>query len=1853
MMSNVSQDQDCDNASDVLTTSSEDLLSGATAFQHVRTRPAMRAPAHAPPMAVQTRPSRPATRAPQQTHRPRERSNSVTHDGMLLDTAPQQGLFVDSSLRKLFQSMTLANKAKLTSPTWNNFKGLSSAQKIRLSNVIRRAWHMDYVCAVIEPVRPVNASNEVDNSVQLVAGKYWKRRLSIVSEYRRWRLWYKDRISGVRTRSDSMAASAVSDPHSGSMVMQPCFEESIVLDDVPLPDLTDALLPRLGPQHSAFPDPREIDHAGCAEIIPAGLLPLLSLLDDIKATLEMCTEYFTRKNEASSGCSSTGQVGMDSSQEFISLDYSGDSDAYRKHSLALPLSSPAFDRSTTNSYRTQSAAGASSVYMSDSPPYAPPPPTTTQHSGDTLDAMLSPDTFRPVQLYQPSDLSELALRGEDIQHSSTLSPTPGGDPLIQPNVLAAAPDTFGRSISASSGSVVQPGCAAPTGMQTRSTSAQPISKDCGKKAAAETAAMGNVRSTSGEVNSPVRTPLSVTLPSSNEGLTLAPLPTSGPVLPDGVVQPPLGLPTKTKLPPKSPASELNIRTGAPTLTSVVLPAEIVREPLFVPPSANTHDPAARSSEQSASPASPATSPTPSTGKLMEGSLHDLEWPPAIDLEWPHPDMAVGCGLTNPSKTTCFINATLQCLAHTAPLYNYFVKNNHHCHIKGSGFCLTCKLQELLLSVLRASPMDALEPKVIIENLSLFAEEHSDGRQHDAHQFLHFVMNAMVLAASGHQDPDTVDGVETTMPGWIFHGVSQSSVHCKGCKHTFDTLELFWDIQLAIGETVNHLEDALHIHTQREELTSPDNLYYCELCGKLTRSTKQLTIQVPPNILTVLFKRYLDTGMSLSKVDKAVAFPERLNLRPFMSDPNDASDVIYQLYAVLVHRGASLDSGHYFSYVTIDGKSWFCCNDAEVSPADKRTVLKQKAYMLFYVRTPCDPENSHIPMSTPVRPPDGAQLVSGQSPSGPHLESPASDSELPQTVHSPPLAQVQPLSLSSPLSSESEDSFAALLREMNLFCVDPDANRFKKHLFRKGSLMSPITGSSGTTPSASQSPATEEADGVVTIELRDGSGSKRTIPSGTGQSTQVMTTSPVSPQLECRVSQQMSPFSAQQPTDNEEIVMHLSRACHRDLRGSDGKYLHRVHEKTGISVKLPTSPDSDAVTLYGNPLGFGEALDLLAQQIPAIHVVHVQLRAPGSIHSWLAGSDSDGLKAMLARLCRGVEVQFFPEKDLVVVTGAPACLKVRKLCAGCVREHNTVDDLVDIPHRSPAPRAEEIQQIQETGNVSMAEEKEVVLLGSQDAMDVAKPNIIHPGEVPVMDVSEKVDVGIKFPEGMDNRAADANCEQLAPTVGPASEVPKQASVTGRPEDREAIPNPAHQSDVIGIGGQRRNVDEANEKLAARVKELERLEKQRAGHNYPAGVRVDITHHLQISGQHGGNVRKLRNEFQVEIQFPQDAAASADADKTVTSGLESQAPAARDKGQARTESEKRKSRVEVPLDSRTHARIMDDNGRTLTDLDNRFQVKINFPGRDDEKASGVTVAGETEKVNNCEAEMMRMEGIGENGQDASFQLGDVVENETSRAYHAPAPAAQRQVDCENGSATVGEFMVKSAPCEQIVEEFSTLNRQTSSDNCIPAAIPNSKQSAPTEETSGKAPAELDPGSPKECETAKQELLLGERGKGDAGVSRKKMEARGVKKIDDAEVSSVHAVQPGRETVAPVSQRKGDVLRLDGYEYLRDFSRKDGKHFWRCRRTTDCMVKLNMGGRVPILDREHWHDRLEQNAQAPEHSEPAAQSEESPTPATVVETKEEDAQQTREKPGKTANAPRERDQRGRFTKKKPEGK
>jgi len=111
----------------------------------------------------------------------------------------------------------------------------------------------------------------------------------------------------------------------------------------------------------------------------------------------------------------------------------------------------------------------------------------------------------------------------------------------------------------------------------------------------------------------------------------------------------------------------------------------------------------------------------------------------------------------------------------------------------------------------------------------------------------------------------------------------------------------------------------------------------------------LTIQKAPNVLTIQLKRFKTSFFGESKINKHIEFPEILNLTPYMSKDQRSQEVLYTLYAVLVHNGYSTRSGHYYSYIRNSNNTWYCMNDANVQQVGINSVLKQEAYILFYNR----------------------------------------------------------------------------------------------------------------------------------------------------------------------------------------------------------------------------------------------------------------------------------------------------------------------------------------------------------------------------------------------------------------------------------------------------------------------------------------------------------------------------------------------------------------------------------------------------------------------------------------------------------------------------------------------------------------------------------------------------------------------------------------------------------------------------------------------------------------------------------------------------------------------------------------
>lgn len=57
-----------------------------------------------------------------------------------------------------------------------------------------------------------------------------------------------------------------------------------------------------------------------------------------------------------------------------------------------------------------------------------------------------------------------------------------------------------------------------------------------------------------------------------------------------------------------------------------------------------------------------------------------------------------------------------------------------------------------------------------------------------------------------------------------------------------------------------------------------------------------------------------------KINKYMNFPNELNLNKYVDHPTE--DSIYNLYAVLVHQGHQMWSGHYYSYVKNSNNIWY-------------------------------------------------------------------------------------------------------------------------------------------------------------------------------------------------------------------------------------------------------------------------------------------------------------------------------------------------------------------------------------------------------------------------------------------------------------------------------------------------------------------------------------------------------------------------------------------------------------------------------------------------------------------------------------------------------------------------------------------------------------------------------------------------------------------------------------------------------------------------------------------------------------------------------------------------------------------
>ncbi|KAH6934505.1 hypothetical protein HPB50_024731 [Hyalomma asiaticum] len=222
-------------------------------------------------------------------------------EGMEVDKhlKPLCHIAIDGSLTKLFECMTLAYSGKLTSPKWKTFKGLKLRlkDKIRLNNIIWRAWHMQFVARrspyVCQFASPLEGDTHNKPEAIVMEGKYWKRNFSnVTAEYKKWRMFFCKKNSRFRTGDDSSTSGSLQNPVDLDLRW---LSHGNSMDEDFFMDLSESLFSSLN-QPFDFPNPREIaSRAGIADFIQPGLIQLQPAFDDFMDTLEPLSDYLNSK----------------------------------------------------------------------------------------------------------------------------------------------------------------------------------------------------------------------------------------------------------------------------------------------------------------------------------------------------------------------------------------------------------------------------------------------------------------------------------------------------------------------------------------------------------------------------------------------------------------------------------------------------------------------------------------------------------------------------------------------------------------------------------------------------------------------------------------------------------------------------------------------------------------------------------------------------------------------------------------------------------------------------------------------------------------------------------------------------------------------------------------------------------------------------------------------------------------------------------------------------------------------------------------------------------------------------------------------------------------------------------------------------------------------------------------------------------------------------------------------------------------------------------------------------------------------------------------------------------------------
>ncbi|XP_021458982.2 ubiquitin carboxyl-terminal hydrolase 1 isoform X1 [Oncorhynchus mykiss] len=174
---------------------------------------------------------------------------------------------------------------------------------------------------------------------------------------------------------------------------------------------------------------------------------------------------------------------------------------------------------------------------------------------------------------------------------------------------------------------------------------------------------------------------------------------------------------------------------------------------------------------------------------------------------------------------------------------------------------------------------------------------------------------------------------------LFQGCLVLRTRCLECECYTERREDFQDISVPVQEeepcspdsssevspdpkpVLKTLKWAISQFASVERIVGEDK-YFCETCHHYTEAERSLLFDKTPEVVTIHLKCFSANGLEmdpyggLSKVNTPLQTPLKLSLEEWCTHPSATATggQHYQLFAVVMHSGVTISSGHYTTYI---------------------------------------------------------------------------------------------------------------------------------------------------------------------------------------------------------------------------------------------------------------------------------------------------------------------------------------------------------------------------------------------------------------------------------------------------------------------------------------------------------------------------------------------------------------------------------------------------------------------------------------------------------------------------------------------------------------------------------------------------------------------------------------------------------------------------------------------------------------------------------------------------------------------------------------------------------------------------